>query len=132
MTLWNEVAALAVKLVVAVIGLIFSAIVLPWLKKTVIPWLNEKHLYGVIMKFVRAAEKEFSDVEAAGADKKAYVIRHLEMAGIHVNDTVKALIEAAVEELDLLRESFVTEEITVEPEYDEYDEEDLDDDEEGA
>ena len=137
MTLWNELAALAVKLVVAIIGVIFSAIVLPWVKSTVIPWLTEKHLYGVIEKFVRAAEKEFCNVEGAGADKKAYVISHLEKAGIRVNETVKALIEAAVEELELLKDSFtgleikpVEEEPASDSEYEEFD--DDEDEEEGA
>lgn len=102
MSFWNEIAALAVKFVVAAIGIIFSAIVLPWIKTTAIPWLNEKHLYGVVKRFVMAAEKEFSGAEGAGAEKKIYVISHLEKAGIHVNETVKALIEAAVEELDLV------------------------------
>lgn len=89
-----------VKLVRIVIAIIFSTIVIPWVKKSAIPWLKEKQLYGIIQKFVRAAEK-LADAEIISkASKLDYVITLLAKRGIDVTPDVRAMIESAVGDLD--------------------------------
>lgn len=90
----------AVKAVRLIIAIVFSAIVIPWVKKSAIPWLKEKHLYGIIQKFVRAAEK-LGDAGTISKDAKLdYVIGLLGRRGIEVTADVRALIESAVGDLD--------------------------------
>lgn len=108
-----------VKVVAAVISVVVSAVVVPWLNGTVVPYLKEKRMYSTVSRFVAAAEKLYEGGALAGADKKSYVVRLLESKGIVVTDEVLALIECAVEELDL-----VTKEAAgmVVDEFDDYDE----------
>lgn len=90
----------AVKVVRLIIAIIFSTIVIPWVKKSAIPWLKEKHLYGIIQKFVRAAEK-LADSEIISKESKLdYVIGLLTKRGIDVTPEVRAMIESAVGDLD--------------------------------
>lgn len=86
----NEVITYAVKLVFAVAGVLITYCLVPWLK--------EKRLYDIVKQFVRAAEKLAANVTL---DKKQYVIDCLTDKGIKVTPAVDALIEAAVEELDI-------------------------------
>lgn len=86
----NEVITYAVKLVFAVAGVLITYCLVPWLK--------EKRLYDICRQFVRAAEKLAANVTL---DKKQYVIDCLTNKGIKVTPAVDALIEAAVEELDI-------------------------------
>jgi len=89
-----------VKLVRIVIAIIFSTIVIPWVKNSAIPWLKEKQLYGIIQKFVRAAEK-LADAELITKESKLdYVISLLVKRGIEVTPEVRAMIESAVGDLD--------------------------------
>ncbi len=90
-----------VEIVVAIISAVFSIIVIPWLKNTALPWLKEKRLFTVVYSFVKAAEKLAQSGAIPKARKKEYVIKLLEKKGITVTDEVDALIEAAVEELDI-------------------------------
>ena len=64
-----------------------------------VPWLKEKRLVGIVRKAVEAAEKlsEHQDI-----DKKDYVQHVLACSGIKLNETVEAMIEGCVMELDLL------------------------------
>ena len=64
----------------------------------IIPWLKDKRMYDTVVKMVRAAEKwsQTHDI-----DKKAWVIEQLTEAGVKVSPTVEALIESAVQELDI-------------------------------
>ncbi len=64
-----------------------------------VPWLKEKRLMGIVRKAVEAAEKLSEHTEL---DKKEYVRRVLACAGIKLNETVEAMIEGCVLELDLL------------------------------
>ena len=63
-----------------------------------VPWLKEKKLYGTVVKCVQAAEKY---AKTHNIDKKEYVIDLLESRGIVVSSFVDALIESAVQELDI-------------------------------
>ena len=90
----------AVKVVRLIIAIVFSTIVIPWVKKSAIPWLKEKHLYGIIQKFVRAAEK-LADSEIISKESKLdYVVGLLVKRGIDVTPEVRAMIESAVGDLD--------------------------------
>jgi hypothetical protein len=64
----------------------------------VVPWLKEKRVYDTVKKMVDAAEKW---AENNNINKKEWVIEKLEASGIDVNEYVEALIEAAVQELDI-------------------------------
>ena len=64
-----------------------------------VPWLKEKRLLSIVRKAVEAAEKLS---ERSELDKKEYVLRVLECAGITPNETVEAMIEGCVLELDLI------------------------------
>ena len=90
----------AVNVAKLIIAIVFSVIILPWVKNSAIPWLKEKRLYGTIKKFVRAAEKLG---ESGIIDKKSkldYVCGLLVKRGIKVDADVRALIESAVGDLD--------------------------------
>lgn len=69
-----------------------------------IPWLKEHQLYALVQKLVRAAEKQ-KEAGTLVIGKKEYVIAMLKAAGVEVTPYVDALIEAAVEELDIALES---------------------------
>lgn len=86
----KEIISCAVKLVFAIITAVITAYVIPWLK--------EKRVYGVISQFVHAAEKY---AQTHQIDKKEWVIEHLKEKGIKVTNEIEALIESAVEELDV-------------------------------
>lgn len=89
-----------VKAVRIAIAIVFSTIIIPWVKKSAIPWLKEKQLYGIIQKFVRAAEK-LADAEIISKESKLdYVISLLVKRGIEVTPEVRAMIESAVGDLD--------------------------------
>lgn len=79
---------------VKIVFLVLSTIVTLY----VVPWLKEKRLFAAVKKMVEAAEKWAQTHEI---DKNQYVIDRLEERGIEVNAYVKALIEAAVTELDI-------------------------------
>ena len=83
-----------IELAVRILFLILSAVVSAY----VIPWLKEKHLYGIVYKMVEAAEKWNRTHQI---DKKQWVIDLLTERGIEVNAYVEALIDACVEELDI-------------------------------
>lgn len=95
-----ELAAIALRLVVIGIGVIMSAVVLPWVKEDVIPWLREKRIYALVCKFVQAAEKMHEAGSLVGM-KKDFVVYLLESKGIYVTPEVDAFIESAVKELDM-------------------------------
>lgn len=94
------------QIVVLLIKLGF-ALVSVWALVKFLPWLSQQRIYSYVRKFVMAAEK----MAAAGAiekcDKNAVVVDLLEKNGITATETVRALIEAAVTELDLLEDKIV-------------------------
>lgn len=108
MNVWNEVASIAIKLVFAVISVIFTTTVVPWIKNTVTPWLKQKYLYSVVKSYVNAAEKLAETGMIEKIDKKGYVVSLLTSAGVNVTSDIDALIESAVKELDMQIESILT------------------------
>lgn len=68
-----------------------------------VPWLKEKRLYDTVAKLVKAAEKMADAGAISKEDKKKYVTDALVGMGVKVTPFVEALIEAAVEELDILK-----------------------------
>ena len=103
--LLNELASILIKIVIAGGSLVFVKSVMPWIKKDLIPWLKEKHLYEIVQNFVFAAEKLAESGAIDRGLKKQYVIACLNNKGITVTEEIDALIECAVEELDLAIES---------------------------
>lgn len=88
------------EIVFAVAGAVFTAVVIPWIVKTAIPWMKEKRIYGLVQKYVAAAEKKAEAGSLAKPLKKDYVIGLLEARGVEVTKELDAFIEAAVKELD--------------------------------
>ena len=87
----QELLSMLVELAVGAVSLVLAYFVIPWLK--------EKRLIGIVRKAVEAAEKLS---ENQSIDKKEYVRRVLAGAGVKLNETVEAMIEGCVLELDLL------------------------------
>lgn len=84
----------------ALITLVFSAVIIPWVVKTVIPWMKEKRIYDFVKRVVRAAEKLADAGTISKESKLDYGISILEKNGIKVDATVRAMIESAVGDLD--------------------------------
>lgn len=103
--LLNELASILIKIAGAGIVLMASTTLVPWIKKDLIPWLKEKRLYEIVRSFVLAAEKMAESGAIDKKKKKRFVIDCLTGKGITVTDDILALIECAVEELDLAIES---------------------------
>ncbi len=95
-----ELVTNVLKLVMIIAGGVFTYILVPFAKNTVIPWLKEKHLYDIVKKFVQAAEKMGESGIIDKQTKKQFVIDMLKSKGVNVTPEVEALIESAVEELD--------------------------------
>lgn len=102
---YTEIASGILQIVCALIGLAVSAVVVPWLKTSAIPWMREKQLYGLVQKFVQAAEKMAETGALDREKKKSYVVGLLEKKGYVVDDELEAFIESAVKELDMTVES---------------------------
>lgn len=87
------------KIVISIIGILVTSVVLPWFKKEVIPWLEEKELYNIVKGYVKAAEK-LKQTEP-DIDKHEYVVSQLKKRGIEIDEEVLSKIETAVMELDI-------------------------------
>lgn len=118
-----EITGVLVDAIITICGLVFTGVCIPWLVKTGIPWLKEKHLYTIVSTFVKAAEK-MANAGSLTIPKLDYVVQMLEKRGITVTPEVRAMIEAAVQDLDIaidgaigqLGDVFIEEETTVEDE----------------
>lgn len=118
-----EITGVLVDAITTICGLVFTGVCIPWLVKTGIPWLKEKHLYTIVSTFVKAAEK-MANAGSLTIPKLDYVVQMLEKRGITVTPEVRAMIEAAVQDLDIaidgaigqLGDIFIEEETTVEDE----------------
>lgn len=118
-----EITGVLVDAIITICGLVFTGVCIPWLVKTGIPWLKEKHLYTIVSTFVKAAEK-MANAGSLTIPKLDYVVQMLEKRGITVTPEVRAMIEAAVQDLDIaidgaigqLGDIFIEEETTVEDE----------------
>lgn len=93
-TFLNIVVPALIKLVATGLVCLVTSVVLPWLK--------EQRIWTYIKKLVDAADKlaETGDIEK-GKAKLNYVVNHLAAAGIKVDSTTYAWIEAAVREADI-------------------------------
>lgn len=106
---YSEIASAILQIVCALIGLVMTAVVVPWLKGVAIPWMKEKRIYGLVSKFVYAAEKLAETGVIDKESKKDYVVELLKRKGYAVTDEVEAFIESAVKELDMSFESGIGE-----------------------
>ena len=95
-----DIINIVIKAIFTILGLFFTGVAIPWLVKTGIPWLKDKRLYGIVTVLVKAAEKQ-REAGALPIPKYDYVVQMLEAKGIKVTAEVKAMIEAAVKELDI-------------------------------
>lgn len=95
-----EITGVVVDAIITICGLIFTGVFLPWLVKAGIPWLKERHLYTIVSTFVKAAEK-MASAGSLTTPKLEYVEQMLEAKGITVTPEVRAVIEAAVQDLDI-------------------------------
>ena len=109
-TIWNTILPNILEIIWAIVSLVISCYLVPYLKNDFIPWLKEKRLYSVVKSFVQAAEKLAESGAIDKADKKKKVIEFLTSKGIKIDSTVEALIESCVKELDMVA-SVVYEEI---------------------
>lgn len=98
--LYPMITECVVNLLKIAMMVIFGMLIIPWVKKSAIPWLRERQLYGLICKFVRAAEKLAESGAISKEAKLDYVLGLLAKNGIEVTPVVRALIESAVGELD--------------------------------
>lgn len=98
--LYPMITECVVNLLKIAMMVIFGMLIIPWVKKSAIPWLRERQLYGLICKFVRAAEKLAESGQISKEAKLDYVLGLLAKNGIEVTPVVRALIESAVGELD--------------------------------
>lgn len=98
---YTEIAGGILQVVCALIGVLLTAVVVPWLKTSAIPWMKEKQLYSLVQKFVQAAEKLAETGVLERKDKKQYVVKLLEQNGYKANAEIEAFIESAVKELDM-------------------------------
>lgn len=86
---------------------VFYILLVALVSKILVPWLKEKKVYDTICRFVRAAEKLADAGKIDKAKKKLYVRTLLEKKGVKITPEVDAMIEAAVEDLDLLKNEFL-------------------------
>ena len=95
-----DVISAGVKLVLAAISAVVTIIVVPFLKNTVIPWLEEKHLRSLIAGLVQGAEQKGDAGQIAKQAKKEYVLGLLRARGIEITEEIDNMVEAAVLGLD--------------------------------
>ena len=98
----NSILPNILEIVTTIISITVAYYVVPYIKSDLIPWLKEKHLYGMIKSFVQAVEKLSESGVIKKDNKKSMVIQLLESKGIVVDATVGAFIESCVKELDIV------------------------------
>ena len=109
MVSYDEIFSCVLKLVCIGISAVFTYLFVPWIKNTLIPWMNERRIYAKVKRFVQAAEKMAASGEINKDIKKSLVKTLLHKSGIIVTDEVDAMIESAVEELDIALKNGVLE-----------------------
>lgn len=97
----NELVVLATRLVVAAAGGAFIYVGIPYMKKL--------GIYKIVQLVVRAAEKMGSTNQIPKETKKEWVVEMLKHFGVETNDMIDAMIEAAVEEIDLQNQKIAEE-----------------------
>ena len=109
-TILNAILPNILEIVGTIISLVFAYYVIPYIKTDLIPWLKEQRTFGIVKKFVKAAEKMAESGLIEKGNKKQKVIELLARNGIVINATVDAFIESCVKELDMAT-SVIVEEI---------------------
>ena len=97
-----DIINIVIEAIFAILGLFFTGVAVPWLIKTGIPWLKDKRLYGIVTVLEKQREAGTLTIP-----KYDYVVQMLEAKGIKVTAEVKAVIEAAVKELDIAVDSAI-------------------------
>ena len=105
----NAITENILDIVIAIISIVVSVYLIPLIKNELKPWLEEKRIYGLVQKFVEAAEKLAESGVIEKVDKKAKVIELLEAKGITVNADIDAFIESAVKQLDIITSTIIEE-----------------------
>lgn len=108
-TIMNLILSNILEIILTIISLVVSCYVVPYIKKDLIPWLKEKHLYNIVKNFVQAAEKLAESGTINKETKKEKVIELLKNKGIAVDSNVDALIESCVKELDTVTSAILDE-----------------------
>lgn len=104
---YSYVVDCIIKIVMAILSVVVSVVVVPWLKNTAVPWMKEKRLYTICSRFVKAAEKMAESGAIEKDEKKDFVIAALKSKGIDITGEVTSYIESAVKELDIaIHDSF--------------------------
>ena len=98
MNVSKEAAPLVVKILVFAVFLMCA--------RYIVPWLKNQGVYDTVKKFVWAAEKLAAAGKLPKENKKDYVCRMLAAAGVKVTPVVEAMIEAAVEALDIAKQEY--------------------------
>lgn len=98
----EEIVSMATSLIVKLIVAGVTALITYY----VIPYLKDKGLYDMVSRYVKAAEKLAESAQITKEEKKQYVIDLLISKKVKITPAVEAMIEAAVTELDLAKQSF--------------------------
>lgn len=96
----SDFISAALRLVLLGVTILFTRVILPFVKNTLLPYLEQKSTFNTIRVLVRAAEKKGETGAIPKENKKIWVMSWLETLGITVTEKEKDMIEAAVEELD--------------------------------
>ena len=107
--IWNTILPNILEIILTIISLVISYYVIPYIKRDLIPWLKEKHIYSVVKNFVQAVEKMAETGAINKVDKKTKVVELLQSKGITVDSNVETLIESCVKELDMLASTVIEE-----------------------
>ena len=97
----NEIITQVLGYLIKALFLLVTGVLTYCIKAKIIPWLEDRQLYGTVKRYVQAAEKLASTGKIGkGTAKTDYVVSLLESKGIVCGPEVLALIESACEELD--------------------------------
>ena len=108
-TIWNAILPNILEIILTIISLIVSYYVIPCIKRDLIPWLKEKHMYSIVKHLVQAVEKMAETGAIDKTTKKIKVLELLQSQGITTDSTIETLIESCVKELDMLASAVVKE-----------------------
>lgn len=109
-----EYIEIITKVIIPILGAILMYIVVPFVKKTVIPYINSKTteaqrnmIYTIVLEIVAAAEQMLKDKDLTGEKRKQYVLDRLKDKEIDINmDELNDMIEAAVLEINIMKGKF--------------------------
>lgn len=109
-----EYIEIITKVIIPILGAILMYIVVPFVKKTVIPYINSKTteaqrnmIYTIVLEIVAAAEQMLKDKDPTGEKRKQYVLDRLKDKEIDINmDELNDMIESAVLEINIVKGKF--------------------------